>query len=220
MLLVSELGDFGNLLRSQLESRNFGDECLQPLPLGAGGDGHQALVNAPPQSYLRLGYPILLSQLLPETIHGAALGVDNRSQGSVARDGNVFLPMIFDEVAMLEVRMELDGVDCGWHLGGFEDRFQVFLEEVGHAYGLGPAGCLDGLHIGPLLLKGLGSLCWEGGMDEVEVNIIDTQSLEGRLERFRDGQAVGAVLGDDVQFLSGHPRLLDGGTLFLFVPIH
>lgn len=51
--------------------------------------------------------------------------------------------MEVDESSVLEVRMIFNLIDCGLDFGGFEDGFNVWLEEVGDSDAFCFSGCVD-----------------------------------------------------------------------------
>lgn len=70
-----------------------------------------------------------------------------------------------NEVAVLEIRMVLNLVNCRHHLGCLKNGLEMLLEKVGDSNGLGPTRSLDGLQISPLLLQFFVVISKERAMD-------------------------------------------------------
>jgi hypothetical protein len=77
----------------------------------------------------------------------------------------------------------LDLVDGGLDLGRLEDGLEVHLQEVGHADGLDTTRRLELLELGPALLQVLVSLSKPGTVDQVQIDVIEAELLEGDVKR-------------------------------------
>jgi len=125
-----------------------------------------------------------------------------------------------EQVAVLEVGMELDLVDSGLDLCSPEHDLEVLLEEVGHSDGPGTAGLLDGLEVGPLLLQLLVRVGEEGRVDQVQVHIVEAEPGERGSEGGGRVLLLEAVdLGGDEKFLAGDAGCFDGCAELLLVPV-
>lgn len=210
-----------HLLLRELKRTQLGQVVLQPALIRARRERNQALIQDPPQPNLGLGNAILARQLRPHGVDGPALGPRQRKQRAVARNSNIVLLVERDQVAVLEIRVVLDLVNSGDHLGRLEDDLDVLLEEVGDADGLGLARGLDGLEVGPLLLQLLVRGGEPGPVEEVEVDVVEAQLLEGQLEGFLRGLLLLAVrLGGDEELAPGDAGRLDGRAELFFVSVH
>lgn len=97
----------------------------------------------------------------------------------------------------------------------------MFLNVVGHANGLGPTRLLDSLHLSPFVLCLLGIILGpEGGVNQIEVNIVESHRFQRGREGLFDGLALpGRALGGDKQVLTRNLGLFDCSTEFLLVSI-
>lgn len=221
VLLVARLCNLLHLFGGELEGRHLGEISLQPLLVGAGSNGYDALVNGPAQADLGLGDAVLFRQPAPERRDGPILEARDGNQGPVCSDCDLVLVVEVEQVAVLQVRVELDLVDGRRDLGSPQDDLEMLLEEVGNADGLGFAGLLDGLHVGPFLLQDLIGAAVERDVDEVEVDVVQTQFLQGGIKVLLGDLGIASgKLGGDKETLPGHARRLDAGPQLLLVVVH
>ena len=167
MLLLAEPLNLLDLLRRQLE-RARAQIIAQSRLLAARGDGHDALIHAPPQTDLPLADIIFLGQLRHVLVQRARLGLGDGSERGVGGGGDVGGGVLVgEEGAVLQVGVVFDLVDGGRDGGCCEGGLEVDLQVVGHADRFGFAGFLDGFHFGPGVLEVGGGFGEEGGVDEV-----------------------------------------------------
>lgn len=167
MLLFPFSRDLLDFFGRQGEGENT-QHVAQTLLLGAGGDGQHALVDAPAQQDLAGVDGVLLGQALDQAVHGSTLRLGDGRQRCVGRHADVLVLVVSEQVAVLQVRVELDLVDGRADFGGLEDRVQVRLEEVADADALGFAGREHLFHLRPALLEELVvAFREEGRVDQV-----------------------------------------------------
>lgn len=181
--MASESGDLGNLLRCQLELGKPGQVALESLHLVARCERNDVLIDHPSQTNLRLCDTILLGQLGVKTVDGTTLGRHKRGEGAVGGYSNAVLLVEGNEIAVLEIGVVLDLVDGGLDLGRLEDGLEVHLQEVGHADGLDTTRRLELLKLSPSLLQVLVSLSKPGTVDQVQIDVIEAELLEGDVKR-------------------------------------
>ncbi len=238
MLCIAQPLNLVNLLQRQFERRGA-QIIAQPRSLPARGNRHNPLIHAPPQTDLPLADIVLLRQLRHVLVDGPGLGLGDSGKGPVGGGGDVGGGVLVgEEIAVLEVRVVFDLVD-GWRdRGRCEGGLEVRLQVVGYAYRLGFVGFLDGFHFRPGALEVGGGFGEDGGVDEVaceghvswlipskfagvvhgniQVNIVESELLQTRVDGFRDVGDVGDDFGCDEELLSRHVTLLDCGADFAF----
>lgn len=221
VFLVADDGDVGDLGGGQVEGGQVGQVALQAGLAGAGGDGDDAAVDDPAQGDGAVGDCVLSGELGIRVVERAGAGADDGGQGRVGGDGDAAGLEEGDEVAVLEVGVELDLVDGGDDVGGLEDVLDVFLEEVGEADGAGAARGLDGLELGPAALDLLlVDALPVGRVDQVEVDVVEAELLQRQGKGVLDGAGrLGVVLCDDEELLAGDAGGLDGGAELLLVAV-
>lgn len=221
MLLTSESGDLGNLLGCQLELGKPRQVALESLHLVARCERNDVLIDHPSETNLRLCDTILLGQLSVKTVDGTTLGRDERSEGAVGGYSNAVLLVEGNEIAVLEIGVVLDLVDGGLDLGRLEDGLKVHLQEVGHADGLDTARCLELLELSPALLQVLVGLGEPRAVDQVQIDVLKAELLEGDVKRVNGGTLLlGGDLGGDIELLPGNATGLDSLTKLLLVTVN
>lgn len=137
-----------NLLWSQLEGHRP-QVVTQSLLLARSSNGHNVLINAPPQADLSWVYSILLRQTLQDAINWSTSSFGDSRQWAVSRSGNALLLVVLEEIRMLEVRVELDLIDRRRVLAVLEDDVEVLREVVADADGFCKAFVFELLHLLP-----------------------------------------------------------------------
>lgn len=80
---------------------------------------------------------------------------------------------------MLQIWVIFDLIDDGWDRCGFQDRFDMFPSTIRDTDGFGFAGMLQGLKVGPGLLKNcLVAVGVKRFMKQIQVHVIKTQIIE------------------------------------------
>ncbi|EGX93195.1 DNA double-strand break repair and VJ recombination XRCC4 [Cordyceps militaris CM01] len=214
VLLPAQRRHVLDLLGGELELGHELQHAAHPLGAARRRERHDALVETPAQADLGLADAVLLRQRRPRRVHGPAAGTDQRRQRAVRRDRDAVPPVKREQVhaVVLQVRVELNLVDGRHHLGRLEDRLQVLRQEVGHANRPGPARGLDRLHLGPFLLqRRAGALGEPRPVQQIEIDIVDAELLEGRVKvRLRVRLFQRRQLGRNVELLARHAALFDG----------
>lgn len=123
MVLVSLCRNLRHLLVRQLKLGQSLEISSQPRLLGAGCERDNSLIENPSEADVRVSNAVLLRQLVVDGDHWAALDGGDWYQGAVGSNCNVVLLVERNEIAVLEVGVVLDLVDCGHHLGCLEDSF-------------------------------------------------------------------------------------------------
>lgn len=221
MLLASQSGDLGNLLRCQLELGKPGQVALESLHLVARCERNDVLIDHPSETNLRLCDIILLGQFSVKTVDGTTLGCDERGEGTVGGHSNAVLLVEGNEITVLEIRVVLDLVDGGLDLGRLEDGLEVHLQEVGHADGLDTTRRLELLELSPALLQVLVGLGEPGAVDEIQIDVLKAELLKGDVKRVNGGTLLlGGDLGGDIELLPGNATRLDGLAKLLLVAVN
>jgi hypothetical protein len=115
--------------------------------------------------------------------------------------------VLFPELGLLQPRMELDLVDGGNHLGGFQQPVQMLRLEVGDADGPDLALAVQGLECAVGLLEQPSLGAWP--VDEVHVHVFQPEVDHGRVkgpQRCVIAVVVIPDLGGDEQILAGYAR--------------
>ena len=115
----------------------------------------------------------------------------------------MLLSVVGYEVAVLEVGVVFDLVDRRRVHGGLQRRFEVVLEVVRDSDRFGLAARLDLLHVSPFLLEVLVALGEEGLVDQVEIDVVQSQLLQARVNCTGDVVEVRGDFGGDEEFVSG-----------------
>ena len=221
VMLLAHVRDVLHLLGRQLDLGDLGQIACHALLIPAGGYSYHPLVDAPPQSNLRLGHAVLLCQLRPDRVNRPAFSVDDRSKGGIAGHGNVVLPMEINKVAMLKIRVVLDLIDGGLDGGNFKDCLEVFLEEIGYPDGSSSSRFLDLFQVFPPLLELFLGVREPWPVDEVEVNVLEFKFLQRQRKGFLDAVLllVRVDFGGDEELLSWHFGSFDGSAKLLLIVI-
>ena len=152
MLPEPGLGQILDLLGRQPE-RHGAQVIAQALLFAAGGDGHDPLVDDPPESDLGLADEVLLRQERQQLVAGPRFRPRDRRQRTVGRRRDAHRLVEQEERRrVLQVRVILDLVDGWGRAGRRQDRAQVPLEEVGHPDRSSLARRFHTLHSPPGLL--------------------------------------------------------------------
>lgn len=194
MLLLPRFRNILDLLRCELEGRQVRQEHVQAVLVATRRDGHDALVQTPPQRNLSIADAVLFPQRLVDRVDGTTRGFSDGGQGSIRLDGDALALAKVDQASVLQVGMVLDLVHGRRYLGGLQDGLEVLLQVVGDADGLCASRGLDGFHIRPHPLQVLGRLGPERRVDEVQVDIGQLQLGEGAADGLLDAEA-GLQLG-------------------------
>lgn len=127
--------------------------------------------------------------------------------------------MVREQVSVLEIRVELDLVDCRAHFGGLQDGIEVWLEVVADTDAFRFAAGGDLFHLRPFLLEhGLVALGPERLVDQVQVDIVKAELFQTRVDGSGDVFDVGDDFGRHEQLFPRHAAFLDRlAELFLRV---
>lgn len=126
-----------------------------------------------------------------------------------------------NEIAVLEIGVILDLVDGGLDLGRLEDGLEVHLQKVGHANGLDTTRRLELLELSPTLLQVLIGLGEPGTVNQIQIDVVEAELLEGDVKRLNRGTLLlGGDLGGDIKLLPGNASFLDSLTKLLLVAIN
>ena len=83
---------------------------------------------------------------------------------------------------MLQIRMEFDLIDRRNDFGGLEHSLQIFPLEIRHPDRLCFATLLDFLQFSPFLLEIFRGIGEEWSVNQVLIDVIEPEFLEGELE--------------------------------------
>lgn len=216
MMFLAHARDLFDFLGGQLEGKHP-QVIAQSLLLGAGGDGHNTLLNHPSQEYFAGTDRIFLGQRGQQRVKWSATGFGDGQERPVGCEFDVLVFVICHQVSVLQVRMELDLID-GWpNFGSLEDRLEVWLEEVADPDALRLPTCGHLFQLRPFLLElGIVTFGEERRVDQVEVDIVQPQLFQTRIDGGRDICDVGNHLGGDEELVTRHAALLDGVAQLLF----
>lgn len=217
-MFLAHARDLLDFFGGQLEGKHP-QIVAQSLLLGAGGDGHNVLLNYPSQENLARTDSVFLGQRGQQRVEWPAAGFDNGQERPVGCEFDVFVFVICHQISVLQVWMELDLIDSGPNFGSLEDRLEVWLEEVAdtNTLRLPTRGHL--FHLRPFLLElGVGIVTFgeERRMDQIEVDIVQPQLLQTRVDGAGDILNVGNHFGGDEELVARHAALLDGIAQLLF----
>lgn len=237
MLLLPETRDLLHFLRSQLE-RQCAQVAGQASFLSARRDSHASSVKRPTQQDLGFTDRVLLGQGRQQRIQGSATRASNRCKTGIACRLDPFTLVKFNQLPMLEIRMELDLVHRRHNLGSFEKRLEMALPKVGHADGPSFSRCLDLLHCSPGTLKLIFRLGKERSMDQVpcavstvyefgrttrenlQINVIQPKLFQAGVNGRRDIGDVDVDLGGHKQLFSRESTFFDSVAQFVLGSIN
>lgn len=170
------------------------------------GEDDVALGGVPVEEDLRGGLAVLLSKLANDGVLELVATCERR----VGLDGDAVLAADVDEVLALEEGVDLNLVDSGDNRGLGHELLEVVDTEVGDTNGADLAEALGSLKSSPggnALL-----LVVRGGVDEVEVEVVELELLKGVAEGV-EGSFVAVVsipeLGGDEDLATGSASLLE-----------
>jgi hypothetical protein len=125
------------------------------------------------------------------------------------------------KIAMLKVRVVLNLVDSRFDLGCLENRLKMHLQEVRNTNRLGLSRFLDLFQLRPALLKVLVGLSKPGAVDQVKIDVVKAELLEGNVEGVNGRTLLlSRDLGGDIKLFTRNTASLDGLSELFFVAVY
>ena len=216
MILPARLTNLLDLLRRQCKS-DTPQHVTHPLLLAARRNSHNPLVQDPPQQDLARIDSVLLCELVEQRRKWSVNCFRNGNLRRIGGELDVLVFVVGYKIAVLEVRMILNLVDCRAGCGGLKGGVEVFSEVVAYADAFSFPACCDLLHGGPGSLEGLFvAFSVKGAVQEVQVHIAEAELFERFVKVFGGVAGYAGAFCYHVEFGTLDAGFFDGTAEFRF----